>query len=118
VVAVIALIILLLWLNFFLAQEIESLGRDITTQSAELDKIDRLNQSLIGEIALAESQANRAEQAKIVGFVPQQPLYLITNRPVVQQADPRRDTAFLSLWDIAPRVQFTSTVPQNLANLP
>jgi len=51
--AFVALFVLFLWLHFIVAQQIESVGRDIQVRTEELHKIERHIQDLQRQIAIA-----------------------------------------------------------------
>jgi hypothetical protein len=78
----VALFVLLLWLHFILAQQIESIGRDIQVGTQELQRIERHNQELQRQIAIAGSQKRLAIQAQSLGYRPQKPVYLRVNEPL------------------------------------
>jgi len=80
----VALLISFLWLHFILAQQIESVGREIQIAQEDLDKIRRQNYALQGDISLVGTQKEMAQRAKALNYQPQQPLYL----PVDQQLPP------------------------------
>jgi predicted PurR-regulated permease PerM len=77
----VALLILFLWLHFIMAQQIESVGREIQAGQEKLDKIRRENAALQGEIATMDTQKKMAERAEDMNYEPQQPLYLLIDQP-------------------------------------
>jgi hypothetical protein len=83
-VAFVALFILFLWLNFVLAQEIESIGREIQVKTGELNTVERRHEALLKEICEVGSQQEMANQAAALGFRPQTPVYLAVAEPLVQ----------------------------------
>lgn len=82
----VALFILFLWLNFVLTQEIESIGREIQASTEELQAAERRQDVLLKEISLLGSQERMAEQAWIMGYRPQTPVYLSVAEPLGQAA--------------------------------
>jgi len=98
--AVVALLILSLWLHFFLALEIEDIGRDIDVKTEELERLQRENLATMGQITLLESQGRMAGEATAMGFRPQQPLYLAVSRPLARPASQAGESAFLSIWSL------------------
>jgi cell division protein FtsB len=85
-VVFVALFILFLWLNFVLTQEIESIGREIQAKTEELQVIERRQGVLLKEISVIGSQERMAEQAWLVGYRPQTPVYLSVAEPLGQAA--------------------------------
>ena len=83
-VVFVALFILFLWLNFVLTQEIESIGREIQAKTEELRAIERRQSVLLKEISVLGSQERMAEQAWILGYRTQQPVYLSIAEPLGQ----------------------------------
>ena len=86
-VVFVALFILFLWLNFVLTQEIESIGRDIQAKTMELQAIERRQSVLLKEISVLGSQERMADQAWVLGYRPQQPVYLSIAEPLGQATD-------------------------------
>jgi hypothetical protein len=82
-VAFISLVILFLWLNFVLTQEIESMGREIQVKSEELRALERQNDALLREISLAGSERNLARRAESMGYGPDMPIYLNIDEPII-----------------------------------
>jgi len=83
VVAVfVALFVLFLWLHFIVAQQIESIGREIQVQTEELQRIERHSRDLQRQIAIAGSQKRLSFQAKSLGYQPQKPVYLRVEEPL------------------------------------
>lgn len=80
--AFVALFVLFLWLHFIVAQQIESVGRDIQVRTEELHKIERHIQDLQRQIAIAGSQKRLAIQAQSLGYQPQKPVYLRVEEPL------------------------------------
>lgn len=80
----VALFILFLWLHFILAQEIESLGRQIQTNAKKLSEIERRKDALRKEIAIAGSQENLSNRAWALGYRAQTPIYLLYDHPLPQ----------------------------------
>jgi cytoskeletal protein RodZ len=83
-VIAVALLILFLWLNFVLTQEIESIGREIQEKTQELDAIERRQDSLLKEISETDSQREMASKAWELGYRPQTPIYLLLAEPLPQ----------------------------------
>ncbi len=98
--AVIALLILSLWLHLFLALEIESMGRDIDVKTEELERLQRANLAMMNQITLLDSQRRMASEATAMGFGPQRPLYLAVDQPLASPASPVQVSSFLSIWDV------------------
>jgi hypothetical protein len=103
VAAVVALLILSLWLRFFLAMEIEGIGRQIDARTEELEGLQRANLSTMQTITQLESQHRMAGEAIALGFRPQQPLYLAVSRPLASPAGQAGESAFLTIWSLAAR---------------
>jgi predicted PurR-regulated permease PerM len=80
----VALFILFLWLNFVLAQEIESIGREIQVKTEELDTVERRHEALMKEISARGAQQEMATRASVLGYQPQTPVYLAVSTPLVQ----------------------------------
>jgi hypothetical protein len=78
----VALFVLFLWLHFIVAQQIESIGRDIQVKTEELYRIERRSQDLQRQIAIAGSQDRLAIQAQSLGYQPQKPVYLRVEEPL------------------------------------
>ena len=78
----VALFVLFLWLHFIVAQQIESVGRDIQTQTQELHRIERHIQDLQRQIAIAGSQKRLALRAQSLDYKPQKPVYLRVQEPL------------------------------------
>jgi cell division protein FtsB len=85
-VVFIVLFILFLWLNFVLTQKIESIGRDIQAKTEELQAIERQQAVLLKEISVIGSQERMADQAWMMGYQPQTPVYLSVAEPLGQAA--------------------------------
>jgi hypothetical protein len=83
-IAFAALFILLLWLNFVLTQEIESMGREIQVKTEELNAVERQHEALLREICEAGSEQKMATMATALGYRPQTPVYLAVTEPIVQ----------------------------------
>lgn len=83
----IVLFILFLWLNFVLAQEIESVGREIQVKTEELDVVERRHEALLKEISALGAQQEMAARASALGYRPQTPVYLAVPEPLVQASD-------------------------------
>jgi hypothetical protein len=128
--AVVALLILSLWLHLILALEIERMGHDIDLRTEELERLQRENLARMGQITLLESQRRMAEEATALDFRPQQPLYLAVRQPLVRPSDQTGESAFLSLWALGAGMETTAAraaeerpgeLPEpamNVANLP
>lgn len=99
--AVVALLILSLWLHFFLALEIEGMGRDIDAQTEELERLQRANLAVMNQIALLDAQRRMASEATAMGYQLQSPLYLVVNRPLTGPASQAPKTPFLTIWDLS-----------------
>jgi cell division protein FtsB len=82
-VAFISLVILFLWLNFVLAQEIVSMGREIQEKNGELRALERQNDALLREISVAGSERNLAQRAKALGYRTDMPVYLTVDEPII-----------------------------------
>lgn len=82
VAVLVALLILFLWLHFILAQRIELAGREIQLKTEELHRIERHNHELRRKISIAGSQERLAERGEDLGYSPQQPVYLLVDRPL------------------------------------
>jgi hypothetical protein len=83
-IAFVALVILFLWLNFVLAQEIESIGREIQVRTEELGTVERRHEALLKEISTVGSQQEMATRALALGYQPQTPVYLAVPEPIAQ----------------------------------
>lgn len=100
--AVVALLILSLWLHFFLALEIEGLGRDIDAKTEELERLQRANLATMYQITVLESQSRMGREATAMGFRPQQPLYLAISQPLLRPASQAGEPTYLSIWTVGP----------------
>ena len=84
VIVFVALFILFLWLDFIQTQQIESTGRDIQVKTEELGVLERQRDALLREISAAGSQQRMSDQAWMLGYRPQIPIYLPVAQPLVQ----------------------------------
>lgn len=100
IAAVVALLILTQWLHFLLSLEIESMGREIDVKTAELQRLQRENLATMRQITLLESQRRMADEAKAMGFRPQQPLYLTVERPIAPRSSRAGESAFFTIWTL------------------
>lgn len=80
----VVLFILFLWLNFALAQGIESIGREIQEKSEELDVLKRRETDLLREISIASSEQKLADEAWALGYRLQTPVYLQVAQPLAE----------------------------------
>jgi cell division protein FtsB len=71
-----ALLILFAWLHLIVSTQITSTGRAIQEARRELARLERENEMVVREIAVAEAQQAMAERAAALGYGPQAPLYL------------------------------------------
>lgn len=81
------LFILFLWLQFILAVEIESTGRQIEVRLREWERIERQNAALRQEIAVARSQQSLSERAYQLGYQYRPPLFLRLTQPLVSSQE-------------------------------
>lgn len=81
------LFILFLWLQFILAVEIESAGRQIEVKLREWERIERQNAALRQEIAVARSQQSLSERAVQLGYQYRPPLFLRLTQPLVSSQE-------------------------------
>lgn len=95
-VAFISLVILFLWLNFVLTQEIESMGREIQVRNQDLSALERQNEALLGEISVAGSERNLAQRAKSLGYGPDMPVYLTIHEPIIGPSSDALETDFIA----------------------
>jgi hypothetical protein len=95
-IAFISLVILFLWLNFVLTQEIESIGREIQVKREELRALERQNDALLREISVAGSERNLAQRAKALGYRPDVPVYLAVEEPIARSAEDAAQMGSLS----------------------
>jgi hypothetical protein len=112
-VVFVALLILFLWLHLILAQQIESVGREIQVAQEELDKIKRQNYTIQGEIANTYTQENMATRALDLNYRPQQPLYLSIDQPLPPSTHDL-DPAALSILLPGSSTQTAGQVPADL----
>jgi hypothetical protein len=87
-IAFVCLVILFFWLNFVLAQGIESIGREIQVKNEELRALERQNNDLMREVSVAGSEQSLAQRAKSLGYRVAAPVYLIVDEPL---AVPKED---------------------------
>lgn len=83
-VAFVVLLILFLWLNFILTQELESIGREIQVKARELNRVERRHEALLKEICEVASEQEMANMATALGYQPQTPVYVAVETPLVQ----------------------------------
>lgn len=83
-VAFVALLILFLWLNFALTQQIESIGREIQVKTKELNRVERRHEALLKDICEVASEQEMATMATTLGYRPQTPVYVAVGEPFVQ----------------------------------
>jgi cell division protein FtsB len=76
------LLILLLWMHFILAMEIESMGRQNQINTERLKKIERENAALRIQGAEIASQENLSRRARELGYGLQTPIYLRLAEPL------------------------------------
>jgi len=83
VVAVfVALLILFFWLQFLVAQEIETLGRQILETNRELERLRRENAALEHAICTEMAQERMAQRAEAMGYALHRPVYLPLAEPL------------------------------------
>jgi cell division protein FtsL len=80
----VVLFILFLWLNFFLAQQIELLGREIQHKTELLEQRERQKDALTKKIAETGSERNMARRARELGYRPRVPTFLVIDQPLPQ----------------------------------
>ena len=78
----VALLILFFWLQFLVAQEIETLGRQILETNRELDRVRRENAALEHAICIETAQERMAQRAADMGYALQPPFYLLLAEPL------------------------------------
>lgn len=98
IVIFITLFILFLWFNFGMAQQIESIGREIQAKTEKLESIERYMDARRQEIAVEGSQAKMSARARVLGYQAQAPFFLRVAEPLpesVSEASPpaRQSTA-------------------------
>lgn len=86
-IAFISLVILFVWLNFVLTQQIESTGRDIQVRTKQLGAQERRNETLLRQISEAGSGRELAQRAKSLGYRPVMPIYLTIDEPIIGEAE-------------------------------
>lgn len=84
IVIFVTLFILFLWFNFGLANQIESIGRDIQTRTEELESLERQIDARRQEIAVNGSQVKMSERARLLGYQPQAPFFLQVAEPFAE----------------------------------
>jgi hypothetical protein len=84
IVIFITLFILFLWLNFGLTQQVESIGREIQVKTQELKALDQEADAYKQEISEVGSQRNMSARARVLGYEPQAPHYLLMTEPLVE----------------------------------
>lgn len=82
-IAFISLVVLFLWLNFVLTQEIESMGREIQVRNEELRALERQHDALLREISVTGSERNLAQRANALGYRTDMPIYLMIDEPIM-----------------------------------
>jgi hypothetical protein len=97
-VVFVVLLILFFWLHFIMAQQIESVGREIQAAQQELDKIQRKNDMLKGQIVNASTQKSMAQRAREHNYQPQEPLYLSVDQPLPPSSQAWDETGLSILW--------------------
>lgn len=112
----VALLILFYWLHFLVAHENESIGRKIQAQTEELARIERVNMALRQQVATTYAEAVMAERARALGYRPQQPLYLLVDRPLAPaSAGSHSDRLFQpSIFRDAPVMESTAETGANV----
>ena len=107
--------ILFYWLHFLVAHENESIGRKIQAQTEELARIERANMALRQQVATTYAEAVMAERAQALGYRPQQPLYLLVDRPLAPaSAGSHSDRLFQpSIFRDAPVIESTAETGTN-----
>ena len=86
IVIFVLLFVLFLWLNFLLAQQTESVGRDLQVKTNELQSLEREGDALRKAIAIKASQHKMAERARVLGYQPQAPFFLPMSEPLIEPA--------------------------------
>jgi len=84
IVIFITLFILCLWFNFGMAQQIESIGREIQAKAEELEALQRQIDARRQEIAVAGSQVKMSEKAHVLGYQAQAPFFLRVAEPLTE----------------------------------
>ena len=84
IVIFITLFVLFLWLNFGLTQQIESIGRDIQVKTKELEALKQQGDAYKRDISEEGAQRNMSERARLLGYQPQAPHYLLMTEPLVE----------------------------------
>jgi hypothetical protein len=97
-VVFVVLLILFFWLHFIMAQQIEAVGREIQAARQELDKIERQNDMLKGQIVNASTQKSMAQRARERNYQPQEPLYLSVDQPLPPSKHAWDETGSSILW--------------------
>ena len=82
----VAVLILFLWLHFFVAHQNELTGRAIQESTAERERIERENMALRQKLAALWAEPAMAQRARTLDYLPQQPLFLLLNHPLVPTA--------------------------------
>ena len=90
IVIFLSLFILFLWLNFWMTQQIESIGRDIQAGTEELQSLEREGDATRQQISHKGSQRNMSERARLLGYQPQAPFFLNMSEPL---AEPESETS-------------------------
>ena len=80
------LFILFLWLNFVLAQQTESIGRELQIKTDQLQSLERQGDALRQAIAVKASQQKMADRARVLEYQPQAPFFLPMSEPLAEPA--------------------------------
>ena len=86
IVAFLTLFILFLWFSFGLAQQIESMGRQLQVKTERLELLQRQADEYRRDISVKGSQYNMAERARQLGYQPQAPFFLLIEEPLAEPA--------------------------------
>ena len=84
IVIFITLFVLFLWLNFGLTQQIELIGREIQVKTQDLKALEQEGDAYKQEISEEGSQRNMSKRARVLGYEPQAPHYLLMTEPLVE----------------------------------
>lgn len=87
------LLILFAWMHMGVAMRIMSTNRDIQEATVKLRSLERQNEMVVRDIAVAESQQAMAQRAAELGYASQTPLYLPLSGLAGQSAPPDVQTA-------------------------
>lgn len=86
-IAFVAIIILFRWMHLIVSLQVASTDRQIQIDQDRLAEVERANAALLCSIAEASSPRSFAERATDLGYGPQPPAYVLSDRLILSDAE-------------------------------